>query len=227
MNGFNSTFTRRSLAPLTLAALAAPAFARDDTPQPLALASGFPQMPTGGTGVTPCGSANPPAVIPSFGRIAPESEPGEPIEVSGVVYRPDRRTPAAGICLFAYHTDAQGDYNHPNSPFKPRLYAWVRTDAQGRYGFRTIKPGPYPAHDTPRHIHVSVFGPDLPEYWLDDYWFAGDLLITPSERAKLTGRGGGGETLRMEPGTGGVLHGHRDIVLQHVAVSGNCRVLRA
>ncbi|MGZ3377935.1 MAG: dioxygenase family protein, partial [Phenylobacterium sp.] len=149
-----ASLTRRAMSGLTLAALATPAFARDDTPQPLALISGFPQMPSGGTGVTPCGSANPPAFVPTFGRIAPTSEPGEPIEVTGVVYRSDRRTPANGITLFAYHTDARGDYNHPNSPFKPRLYAWVRTDNQGQYGFSTIKPGPYPAHDTPRHIHV-------------------------------------------------------------------------
>ena len=218
--------TRRRLAPLTLAALAAPAFARDDTPQPLALESGFPQMPTGGTGVTPCGSANPPSAIASFGRIAPETEPGEPIEVSGVIYGPDRRTPAPGITLFVYQTDAKGNYNHPDSPFRPRLFNWLRTDAQGRYGFRTIKPGWYPRHDTPRHIHVSVFGPDLPEYWIDDFWFAGDPLITPGQRARLTGRGGGGETMVMVGGPDGVSRGRRDIVLGRVTVSGNCRLLR-
>ncbi len=219
--------TRRSLAPLALGAIAAPAFARDETPQPLARKSGVPQMPTGGSGVTPCGSANPPAFIPAIGRIAPAREPGEPIEVTGVIYRADHRTPAGGIILFAYHTDARGNYNRPNSPFRPRLYGWVKTDSQGRYGFHTIKPGPYPAHDTPRHIHVSVFGAGLPEYWIDDYWFAGDPLITAAERAKLTGRGGGGETLQMIRGTSGVLRGRRDIVLEHVGVSGNCRVLRA
>jgi protocatechuate 3,4-dioxygenase, beta subunit len=226
-----SLITRRRVTPLALAALAAPvwgrALARDDTPQPLALKSGFPQMPTGGTGVTPCGSANPPSRIESFGWIAPQSEPGEAIEITGRVLRADRKTPAAGIVLFAYHTDAGGDYNHPNSPFKPRLYGWVKTDAQGRYGFRTIMPGPYPAHDTPRHIHASLFGPGLAEYWIDDYWFAGDPLITAAQRATLTGRGGGGETVPLERAGGGILRGRRDIVLQQVRVSGNCRILRA
>jgi protocatechuate 3,4-dioxygenase beta subunit len=219
--------TRRCLAPLALATLAAPAFGRDDTPQPLALVSGFPQMPTGGTGVTPCGSANPPPEIPSFGRIVPQAEPGRPIEIAGRVLQPGGKAAAPGVTLFLYQTDASGRYNRPDSPFKPRLYTWVRTDAQGRYRFRSILPGPYPAHDTPRHIHVSVFGPDLPEYWIDDYWFAGDPLITPAQRALLTGRGGGGETTVMARGADGIARGRRDVVLEHVAVAGNCRLLRS
>src|ERR1700736_3035110 len=57
--------------------------------------NGFPQMPTGFTGVTPCGSYAPPAMIPSFARIAPPEEPGEPLEITGTVYRGDRKTPAS------------------------------------------------------------------------------------------------------------------------------------
>jgi protocatechuate 3,4-dioxygenase beta subunit len=182
-------------------------------------------MPAGGTGVTPCGSASPPASIASFGRIAAETEPGEPIEISGVIYMPDRKTPAPGIVLFAYHTDTNGAYNHPNSPFKPRLHGWVKSDAQGRYAFRTIKPGPYPAHDTPQHIHANLYGPGMAEYWIDDYWFAGDPLMTPQQRAELTGRGGGGETVRLVRGADGMSRGRRDLILEHVRVSGNCRVL--
>ncbi|HEX4738371.1 MAG TPA: hypothetical protein VH331_12505 [Allosphingosinicella sp.] len=212
---------------MAFGALAWPAFARDDTPQPLALKSGFPQMPTGGTGVTPCGSANAPAFIPSAARIAPASEPGIPIMVTGTILKPDRKSPAPGIVLFLYHTDAKGRYNQPDTPFRPRLYAWVKSDGQGRYGFRTILPGHYPAHDTPRHIYANVFGPGLPEYWIDDYWFAGDPLITPAQRAMLKGRGGGGETMHMVRGADGILHGRRDIVLEHVGVSGNCRLLRS
>jgi protocatechuate 3,4-dioxygenase beta subunit len=223
--------TRRGLLPLSAAAfllpLGAPRAAEPPDAQPLARASHFPQMATGGTGVTPCGSLAPPADIASFGRIAPAGEPGQPLEITGTVYRPDRRTPAPDIVLFAYHTDQHGNYNTPNSPFRPRLYSWIRTDAQGRYGFRTIKPAPYPDHSTPAHIHVSLFGKDVPEYWVDDYWFAGDPLITERQRASLTGRGGGGETLTLEPGAGGLLRGRRDFVLQTVRVAGGCQLLHA
>jgi protocatechuate 3,4-dioxygenase, beta subunit len=225
-------FTRRYFLWSGAAALALPACGRaaipyDATPQPMALASGFPQMPTGGEGVTPCGSFRPPSVIPHVGRIAPASEPGQPIEIEGVVWRGDRQTLASDIVIFAYHTDTHGLYNHPNSPFNPRLYGWIRTDAQGRYKFRTIKPAPYPQLDTPAHIHVSLFGPGIPEYWVDDYWFAGDPLITPSQRSHLTGRGGGGETLHLVRGSDGVSRARRDFVLQHVRVNGGCRLLKA
>jgi len=118
-----SLITRRRVTPLALAALAAPvwgrALARDDTPQPLALKSGFPQMPTGGTGVMPCGSANPPSRIESFGRIAPTGESGEAIEITGRMLRPDRKTPAAGIVLFAYHTTRAATIITRTAPSNP------------------------------------------------------------------------------------------------------------
>jgi protocatechuate 3,4-dioxygenase beta subunit len=193
--------------------------------QPLAKASGFPQMPTGGTGVTPCGSYAPPATIPTFGRIASDQEPGESLEISGTIYLADGKTPAADIVVFAYHTDARGYYNRPNSPFNPRLHGWVKSDTQGRYGLRTIKPAPYPELSTPAHIHVSLFSRDIPEYWIDDYWFSGDPLITPAQRALLTGRGGGGETLTLTRDQDGVLQGKRDFVLERTRVSGNCKLL--
>ena len=193
--------------------------------QPLARSSGFPQMPTGFTGVTPCGSYAPPAAIANVGRVAAAEESGEALEISGRIYRADR-VPVPDVVVFAYHTDAHGHYNQPNSPFKPRLYGWVKSDSQGRYGFRTIKPAPYPDLSTPAHIHVSLFSRDIPEYWVDDYWFSGDPLITPQQRATLTGRGGGGETLTLTRDGDGVLHGKRDFVLEHVRVSGNCELLK-
>jgi protocatechuate 3,4-dioxygenase, beta subunit len=197
-----------------------------DIPQ-RAIDSGFPQMPTGSTGVMPCGSYAPPANIASFARIATPAEPGEVLEITGTVYRSDHRTPASEIVIFAYHTDAQGHYNNPNSPFNPRLYGWVKSDQQGRYGFRTIKPAPYPALSTPAHIHVSLFANDIPEYWVDDYWFAKDPLITREQQALLTGRGGGSETLTLDRDQSGVLHGTRDFTLAHVAAAGGCKLLKS
>ncbi|HEY3950574.1 hypothetical protein [Phenylobacterium sp.] len=222
--------TRRTLLPASAATLlgllATSRAGADEDVQPMALASHFPQMPTGGHGVTPCGSYAPPAQIPSFGRIAPGDEPGEALEITGVVYATDRKTPAPDIVVFAYHTDRRGLYNTPNSPFRPRLFGWVKSDAQGRYGFRTIKPAPYPQLDTPAHIHASLFSPSVPEYWIDDYWFAGDPLITPHQRSLLTGRGGGGETLSLVRGADGVLRGRRNLMLGKVKISGGCRLFK-
>ncbi len=221
------SLTRRTVVRTAGAALlgAVAARAGSPTPQPAARRSHFPQMPTGFTGVMPCGSFKPPAQIPSEGRIAPPAEPGQPLELWGTIWQPNRRTPAPNVVLFAYHTDAQGHYNAPNSPFNPRLHGWVQSDARGRYQLTTIMPAPYPGRDTPAHIHLSLFAEDLPEYWVDDVWFAGDPLITPHQRSLLTGRGGGGETVTLARQDTGALRGRRDFVLEHVAVSGGCTML--
>ncbi|MEO6462424.1 MAG: protocatechuate 3,4-dioxygenase, partial [Candidatus Eisenbacteria bacterium] len=43
--------------------------------------------------------------------LAPRGEPGEPFEISGVVYETDGRTPAPGVSVSVYHTDATGHYS--------------------------------------------------------------------------------------------------------------------
>jgi len=168
---------------------------------------------------------NAPANIPSMGHIARASEPGQWIQVSGTIFGFDGATPAPDIVLFLYHTDAQGYYNHPNSPFNPRIHGWIKSDSKGRYRFVTVKPGPYPELDTPAHIHVHLFGPRLPEYWVDEYMFEGDPLITPASMAHLTGRGGFNNVIKLTRSNDGLLYGVRDFKLQHVAVSGNCHLV--
>src|SRR5258707_1174520 len=54
-----------------------------------------------GVGDGPCATAS------SKITIAPESEPGSRMVVSGQVFRPDGVTPAAGVIMYAYHTDAK------------------------------------------------------------------------------------------------------------------------
>src|SRR5687767_59559 len=56
--------------------------------------------------------------------------------VSGQVIRPDGKTPAPGVVVYVYHTDASGRYAvEPGAP--PRLRAWLRPDSEGRYEYRT------------------------------------------------------------------------------------------
>lgn len=93
-----------------------------------------------------------PAAPPAKIVIPPEGEPGESLVISGTIYQPDGRTPAAGVTLSLFRTDAKGIYSpdqeEGKSP-KPRLQGWVRTKADGRYEFRTIRPTAYPGGDTP------------------------------------------------------------------------------
>jgi protocatechuate 3,4-dioxygenase beta subunit len=87
-------------------------------------------------------------------------EPGQPLIVTGTVYQSDGRTPAAGVELLVYQTDATGVYgNGPGSnEANARLRCRLKTDASGRYEVRTIRPGRYPTGGPPAHVHIKVNG---------------------------------------------------------------------
>lgn len=157
-----------------------------------------------------------PREIASSARIAPEGEPGEPLEMAGRVLRRDGRTPAPGVVLYLYHTDAKGVY--PPAPGAEgfarrhgRLRGWVKTNARGEYAFQTVRPAAYPGREEPAHIHVIVLEQGVNEYYIDDYLFDDDALLTPAKRARLRGQGGNGVVTLTK--SGGVWKGARDIVL--------------
>jgi protocatechuate 3,4-dioxygenase beta subunit len=88
--------------------------------------------------------------------LAPPGEPGEPMLIEGRILAPDGRG-LPNVELYVYQTDARGLYSASGSDERnPRLRARFRTDAEGRYQFRTIKPGPYPNSGPPAHIHLEV-----------------------------------------------------------------------
>jgi len=71
---------------------------------------------------------------------------GEVIEIAGVVRQEDG-TPLDNLVLEIWQADAKGIYRHPADPrhreADPRFLGWGRaaTDKEGRYAFRTIRPG--------------------------------------------------------------------------------------
>lgn len=150
-------------------------------------------------------------------RIAPAAEPGEPLEASGVIYQPDGRTPAPGVILYAYHTDAHGIY--PRVPEATgmarrhgRLRGWIKTNARGEYKFVTIKPASYPDSTIPSHVHLIVKEADKNEYYIDDFEFDDDRFLTQQERARRRKAGGSG-VVRLTKNAGGVWIAKRDITL--------------
>ena len=157
-------------------------------------------------------------------RIGPEGEPGEPLQVIGTVYRSDGRTPASGVVLYAYQTNAEGLYANGAETSEwsrrhGRLRGWVRTGADGSYAFATIKPAPYPRQTMPAHIHLTVLEPGRRPYWIDDIVFDGEFGVTPQYRRKMVDQGGNGISALSRDGAGN-LTVRRDIVLErHPAVS--------
>lgn len=139
-----------------------------------------------------------PRVLTSSGRIAPASEPGTPLVIHGRVYRQDGRTPAPEMIVFAYHTDATGRYDVASAgPHSWRLRGWVKTDADGRFEFTTIRPGPYPNRRTAAHVHLIVEGPGVPRQSAG-LTFEGDELLTDKDRQDSANAGMFGSVLRVE-----------------------------
>jgi protocatechuate 3,4-dioxygenase, beta subunit len=149
--------------------------------------------------------------------IALPTEPGEPMEISGVIYKADAVTPAAGVILYVYHTDAKGYYSPtPEQTGQARrhghLRGWMKTNERGEYRFRSIRPAPYPNRGVPAHIHPTIKEPDKNEYYIDEYWFDDDPLLTDDKRAKLEKRGGLG-IIHVSRDSKGAWVGRRNIIL--------------
>ena len=99
--------------------------------------------------------------------------PGKPGHAEGQVIHVMGRVvnlqgqPVQGARVEIWQANTHGRYNHPSdtnpAPLDPNFegFAVLTTDAEGRYRFKTIKPGAYPAGPDlirPPHIHFEVTG---------------------------------------------------------------------
>jgi protocatechuate 3,4-dioxygenase, beta subunit len=151
-------------------------------------------------------------------KIVSDQEPGEPLIVSGTIYSPDGKQPLPGITLYVYQTDATGRYTTSGGDNRgTRIHGVMRTNAEGRYEFRTIKPGSYPNSRNPAHIHAYVSGPGYPEYWIDEYLFADDPFIKDDDKQKAGGQGKFAHILSLTRGSDGILRAVRDIRIERCA----------
>jgi protocatechuate 3,4-dioxygenase beta subunit len=147
----------------------------------------------------PPADAEPPAAsLSSKARIAPADEPGDPLVISGQVFDAAGLHPVPNVVVDAYHTDIKGLYTPSGAARPPRLRGWARTDAEGRYEFRTIRPAPYPGDGPPAHVHFHVSGPGLPRQEAEELVFVGDPKISSemAERSRRAGRFGGVRPLK-------------------------------
>lgn len=148
--------------------------------------------------------------------IARNNEPGERLTIQGIIYKADAKTPAPNVVLYFYHTDNKGEYSQAAGQIHGKrhgaLRGWVKTDAQGRYRFHTIRPASYPKSRAPQHIHPIIKETGIAPYWIDEYLFVDDPYLTKEEREKQKKRGGSG-ILNLSKNEKGVWVGERNIVL--------------
>lgn len=129
---------------------------------------------------------------------------GQKILLTGTVYKADGKTPASDVILYYYQTDINGVYsiNESEERNMPKnklgqthgyIRGWLQTDRQGKYSIYTIKPGSYPSRDEPGHIHITVKEEKIETpYYIDDFVFDDDQLLTTERRRKMENRGGSG-----------------------------------
>ncbi len=110
---------------------------------------------------------------------------GEIIVVQGRVLD-EACKPIAGALVEIWQANTHGRYDHEKDannprPLDPNFQSWAEmpTDAEGRFGFTTIKPGAYPADDSgwvrPPHIHFRVSRRGYHEL-VTQMYFAGEAL---------------------------------------------------
>jgi protocatechuate 3,4-dioxygenase, beta subunit len=145
------------------------------------------------------------------------NEQGTKIKITGTIYKPDGRTPAGGVILYVYHTNSGGIYETRGNETgwgirHGFMRGWIKTDKNGEYSFYTIKPGSYPDWSSPAHIHATILEPDGKYYWIQDYHFADDTLLSERELSPENPRGGSSGLIELTK-INNILTGKRDIIL--------------
>ena len=116
-----------------------------------------------------------------------ETAIGQRIVVHGRVLD-ERGVGVPNVLVEFWQANAGGRYRHKKEGYVAALdpnfggCGRVITDEEGRYWFRSVKPGPYPwpngVNDwRPAHIHFSIFGTGFAQRLITQMYFEGDPLI--------------------------------------------------
>ena len=119
------------------------------------------------------------------------AQTGEAIGQRMIVYGrvlDENARPVPGALVEFWQANAGGRYRHKKETYlaaiDPNFGGCGRmiTDEEGRYWFRTIKPGAYPwpngVNDwRPAHIHFSIFGHAFAQRLITQCYFEGDPMI--------------------------------------------------
>lgn len=150
--------------------------------------------------------------------LTPPGEPGEPMIVSGTIRNADGN-PVGDAEIYVFHTNNAGVYSsqvggnfgNMGDSLNPRLFAYLQTGPDGRYEYRTIKPGQYPSNGPPAHVHYQVNVRGYKEKITELMW-EGDSRMTDKSRKAFEHEGF--VISKLTKDENGVLRTTCDIVLQ-------------
>jgi protocatechuate 3,4-dioxygenase alpha subunit len=128
---------------------------------------------------------------------------GQHILLTGIVVEEGNR-PIRDAIVEIWQPDANGIFRHPLDPRSkdadPGFFGWgrERTDAEGRYSFRTVLPGAYATEDGERrcaHLNLMVLAIGVTRRLVTTVFFASapesvsdpllDLVADPARRARM------------------------------------------
>lgn len=145
-------------------------------------------------------------------------EPGPKLEIAGTIFQRDGKTPAKDVILYIYHTDQKGEYSRKGNESgwglrHGYIRGWIKTGADGKYRFYTLKPAPYPGGGNPSHIHATIKEPGLKAYWIGEYLFDDDPILTTKDRQSDKRNRCGNGILITRTAKNGMLTAQRDLIL--------------
>jgi len=121
----------------------------------------------------------------SYIQMVDRTEPGRRIRLEGRIVDMATGKPLPGALMKLFQTDAGGEYrpgmDAGGGAGNPRLFGYLRTDAEGRFTVDTIMPERYPDSSVPRHVHYQVWADGYPKLE-SECFFDSDPLLSEQTR---------------------------------------------
>lgn len=113
---------------------------------------------------------------PMRSNLIPSGSSGEVMNLTGIVFQQDGKTPLSNALIEAWQCDEHEKYDNISDDY--RFRGAVKTGKDGKYQFRTIIPVPYKDGETwrPAHVHFRISSADHQDL-ITQIYFKGDPHI--------------------------------------------------
>lgn len=113
---------------------------------------------------------------PMRSNIVPPGTSGETMQVSGIIFKEDGKTPLSNALLEVWQCDDKGVYDNTSDEYLCR--GALKTGADGKYMFKTVIPVPYQvgaaeSRYRPAHIHMRISSSEHQDL-ITQVYFKGD-----------------------------------------------------